>query len=57
MPSCAVRDVDRWCCFGNPMRPAVAEPGLISGGGGVNIRYLGGFNIGPEGPGLISGGV
>ena len=54
MLSCAERDVDRWCCFGNPMRPAVAEPGLISGG--FNIRYPGGFNIGPEGPGLISGG-
>ena len=33
----------------------MAEPGLISGG--FNIRYPGGFNIGPEGPGLISGGL
>ena len=54
MPSGAVRDVDRWCCFGNPVRPAVAEPGLISGG--VNIRYPDGFHIGPDGPGLISAG-
>ena len=32
----------------------MAELGLISGG--FNIGHLGGFNIGPEGPGLISRG-
>jgi len=32
----------------------VADLGLISGG--FNIGYPGGFNIDPEGPGLISGG-